>query len=65
MKRASTTVVGFLGTTLDRGSSARRWARWRPTVAIAGHDDLEVDRLLLLDTAGESFVATVVADIER
>lgn len=41
-------VIGFLGTQLDSGLGAARWEKWRPTVAMAQHDDLVVDRLELL-----------------
>jgi transcriptional regulatory protein RtcR len=40
-------VIGFLGTTLDRGGP-NRWAQWRPTVDLVRHDDLLVERLELL-----------------
>ena len=43
-----TVVIGFLGSTLDRGKGDRRWERWRPTVAVAQHEDLLVDRLELI-----------------
>ncbi len=42
------TVVGFLGTTLDRGRGAKRWNRWRPTMGACTQPDLPVDRLDLL-----------------
>lgn len=41
-------VIGFLGTKLDAGVSEKRWDRWRPTVALAGHDAFPVDRIELL-----------------
>ena len=40
-----TVVIGFIGTILDNGFSAKRWERWRPTVAICQHDELLVDRM--------------------
>lgn len=43
------TVIGFLGSTLDAGKfSSGRWNKWRPTVGLAMHQDLRVDRLVLL-----------------
>lgn len=41
------TVVSFLGSQLDRGG-ADRWGHWRPNVAMCQHDDLLVERLVLL-----------------
>ena len=41
-------VLGFLGTTLDKGATEARWNRWRPTLSLFGHeDDFQVDRLEL------------------
>ncbi len=41
-------VIGFLGTVLDEGRTAKRWERWRPTIALAQQEDWVVDRLELL-----------------
>jgi transcriptional regulatory protein RtcR len=61
-----TVVIGFLGTTLDRGRGADRWNRWRPTVAVCQHEDLLVDRYeLLCDPAHARLAATVASDIAR
>jgi transcriptional regulatory protein RtcR len=47
MKR--TVVIGFLGSTLDAGRFDHgRWNRWRPSVALAMHEDLRVDRFILI-----------------
>ena len=44
-----TTVIGFLGSTLDNtGWGAQRWERWRPTVSLCQHEDFLVDRFELL-----------------
>jgi len=43
-----TVVIGFLGSVLDAGSSAARWEKWRPTVAMCQQEDLLIDRLELL-----------------
>lgn len=58
-------VFGFLGTKLDAGPSENRWERWRPTVAMFGHDNFEVDRLELFVSAPvhQATVESVVADI--
>jgi transcriptional regulatory protein RtcR len=43
------TVIGFLGSTLDSSKFApSRWNKWRPTVGLTMHEDLRVDRLILL-----------------
>lgn len=43
-------VLGFLGTTLDAGSGAGRWEKWRPSVSLAMYPDFVPDRIeLLLD----------------
>ena len=48
MSRRTTVVIGLLGTVLDRGEGPRRWERWRPSVAVCGHEDLLVDRFEVL-----------------
>jgi transcriptional regulatory protein RtcR len=63
MPRRRLTVIGFLGPTLDqskRGPS--RWERWRPTVALCQHEDLLVDRLVLLHAQRFAALARLVAD---
>ncbi|HVV86233.1 MAG TPA: RNA repair transcriptional activator RtcR [Kofleriaceae bacterium] len=65
-RRRSLVVFGLLGTTLDAGTGPRRWERWRPTVALCGHDDLVVDRLeLLVPTGAQALAKVVVADIAQ
>lgn len=59
-----TVVLGFLGLTLDQGVGPRRWDRWRPTVDLATHDDLAVDRLeLLLARRSRKLGDAVAADV--
>lgn len=42
-------VIGFIGTQLDYyGKGASRWEKWRPTVSLVQHENLIVDRMLLL-----------------
>lgn len=41
-------VIGFVGSTLDRGRRPDRWQRWRPTLSLLMHDDLMLDELVLL-----------------
>jgi transcriptional regulatory protein RtcR len=45
-----TVVIGFLGTQLDSGRGAGRWEKWRPTVSLVQHEDMQVHRLELLYT---------------
>lgn len=45
-------VIGFLGVTLDAGTSPERWERWRPTVALCQQEDLVIRRLELLHPRG-------------
>ena len=45
----STTVIGFLGSTLDASKfGPSRWNKWRPTVGLCMQPDLRVDRFVLL-----------------
>jgi transcriptional regulatory protein RtcR len=55
-------VMGFLGTQLDSGLGASRWEKWRPTVSIAQHEDLLVDRLELMHDARNTALAERVRD---
>jgi transcriptional regulatory protein RtcR len=57
-----TVVIGMLGTTLDQGLTSHRWERWRPTVALGGHEDLRIDRLELLHSQVHKKLASVVID---
>jgi transcriptional regulatory protein RtcR len=61
-----TVVIGLLGPTLDMGKQAKRWERWRPTVALCQHEDLLVDRFeLLYQKRFKSLQDLVVKDIKR
>ena len=55
-------VISLLGTTLDAGKGAKRWSRWRPSVALCRHPDLEVHRLELLHDPRHAELASVVVD---
>jgi len=59
------TVLGFLGSTLDASKfGPTRWNKWRPTVGLTMHEDLRVDRLVLLHGAAHKRLAEyVIADI--
>ena len=50
-------VIGFLGTTLDRGK--RR--NWRPSVQVSSHPGFQVDRLELIHDARDLNLAEVIA----
>lgn len=64
MKKKKTVVLGFIGTKLDNGKGANRWERWRPSVALAQHDDVVVDRFdLLYSGPHQALVDQVGADI--
>lgn len=64
MARRKMVVFGILGTTLDAGKGNARWDRWRPTVALTQHEDLLIDRLELIHSAGAAtLLGQVVADI--
>jgi transcriptional regulatory protein RtcR len=42
-------VIGFLGSTLDSSKfGPSRWNQWRPSVGLTMHDDLRVDRFVLI-----------------
>ena len=59
------TVIGFLGSTLDASKRGpTRWNKWRPTVGLAMHEDLRVDRLILLHSPRHQALADyVIGDI--
>jgi transcriptional regulatory protein RtcR len=59
-------VIGFLGTQLDSGLGAARWEKWRPTVSLAQHDDLQIDRIELLHDARNAELAQrVQSDVQQ
>lgn len=61
-----TIVIGFVGTTLDQGTKPERWHRWRPTLSLLMHDDLQVDELHLLhDRRHNNLVGNISKDSEQ
>jgi transcriptional regulatory protein RtcR len=59
-------VIGFLGTQLDSGLSSTRWEKWRPTVSLAQHDELQIDRLELMhDVRNLALAQRVQADFAQ
>ncbi|MBX9797747.1 RNA repair transcriptional activator RtcR [Sphingomonas sp.] len=61
----SVTVIGFLGSTLDAAKlGPSRWMKWRPSVGLCMHEDLRVDRFILIHGAVHRRLAEIVrADI--
>ena len=58
-------VIGFLGTTLDKGQSYQRWEKWRPTIDLHSFDDLVFDRSeLLYDKRYSKLCDQIVEDIK-
>src|SRR5262245_40126373 len=59
-------VIGLVGSTLDAGLAEKRWARWRPSVAICQQADFRVDRFeLLAQPQTRPLAAQVAADIAQ
>jgi transcriptional regulatory protein RtcR len=57
-------VIGFIGTQLDGITSAKRWEKWRPTVSLAQHDDLQIDSFELFhDKVHQQLANTIKADL--
>lgn len=55
------TVIGFLGSTLDGSKrDSTRWNRWRPSVGLTMHEDLRVDRFVMLHGAAHASLADMV-----
>jgi transcriptional regulatory protein RtcR len=48
MAKQKHVVIGLLGPTLDAGTGAKRWDRWRPSVSVCQHEDLRLDRYILI-----------------
>jgi len=57
------TVISFLGSTLDASKfGPSRWSKWRPNVGLAMHEDLRVDRLIMLHGTPHRRLAEYVAE---
>jgi transcriptional regulatory protein RtcR len=64
----TTTVIGFLGSTLDASKfGPSRWQKWRPSVGLCMHGDLRVDRFVMLHGTQHrrlaEYVAQDIADV--
>lgn len=56
------TVIGFLGSTLDASPfGPARWGKWRPSVSLHMHEDLRVDRFVMLHGTPHRRLAEFVA----
>lgn len=55
-------VIGFLGTTVDNGRGPGRWEKWRPSIDICRHEDLQVARLELLHDPHVQQLANGIAE---
>jgi transcriptional regulatory protein RtcR len=57
------TVIGFLGSTLDASKfGPSRWMKWRPTVGLCMHEDLRIDRLIMIHGSAHSRLAEYVTE---
>ncbi|QNA86134.1 AAA family ATPase [Sphingomonas sp. So64.6b] len=55
-------VIGFLGSTLDASKfGPERWNKWRPSVGLTMHEDLRVDRFVMLHGASHTRLAEYIA----
>lgn len=58
-----TTVISFLGSTLDASKfGPSRWMKWRPSVGLCMHEDLRVDRFIMIHGTGHSRLAEYVSE---
>jgi transcriptional regulatory protein RtcR len=55
-------IIGLLGTTIDRGTSAKRWEIWRPSIAACQHEDLLIHRFELLHSEHFTALAKTIRD---
>ena len=57
------TVISFLGSTLDASKfGPSRWSKWRPNVGLTMHEDLRVDRLIMLHGTPHRRLAEYIAE---
>jgi transcriptional regulatory protein RtcR len=58
-----TTVISFLGSTLDASKfGPSRWMKWRPSVGLCMHEDLRVDRFVMIHGQMHSRLAEYVSE---
>lgn len=63
--KKKTTVIGFVGSTLDNGFTHNRWQRWRPTLSLLMHQDLQIDELVLLHDRKHNNLLKLIGDDAR
>lgn len=57
-----TVSIGFVGSTLDASKiGASRWSKWRPSVGLCMHEDLRIDRFVLLHGTPHARLAEYIA----
>jgi hypothetical protein len=57
------TVIGFVGSTLDASKfGPSRWMKWRPSVALTKHEDLRVDRFVMIHGTAHVRLAEFVSE---
>jgi transcriptional regulatory protein RtcR len=58
-----TTVISFLGSTLDASKfGPSRWMKWRPSVGLCMHEDLRVDRFLMIHGTAHRRLAEYISE---
>lgn len=58
-----TTVISFLGSTLDASKfGPSRWMKWRPSVGLCMHEDLRVDRFLMIHGSAHRRLAEYISE---
>ncbi|MBB4660282.1 RNA repair transcriptional activator RtcR [Parvularcula dongshanensis] len=55
-------LISAIGTTLDVGKGPDRWSRWRPTVSLHQHEDLLIERTILLYGRRATTLSKLLAD---
>jgi transcriptional regulatory protein RtcR len=56
-------AIGFLGSTLDASKfGPSRWNKWRPSVGLCMHEDLRIDRLVLMHGTPHRRLAEYIAE---
>jgi transcriptional regulatory protein RtcR len=56
-----TTVISFLGSTLDASKfGPSRWMKWRPSVGLCMHEDLRIDRFIMMHATAHARLADQV-----
>ncbi|MEM1193415.1 MAG: RNA repair transcriptional activator RtcR [Pseudomonadota bacterium] len=55
-------LISYVGTNLDSGKGPHRWDRWRPTVSLHQHEDLLIEKTILLHGRRYRSLADVIAE---